>query len=369
VKEKNRLHLHLSHDAVIQLVDYRDHHPTPYIRERAAAILKIYEGKSPHWVANNGLLKKRDPDTVYSWLYSYSRYGIKGLFQRRRNPPQKLSRKEQRFVFLEILKKSPEDYGFHRQRWTLQLMQLGLSPLRRNYSSLSGIWYLLQRLYLSWKRGRPYTKSNDPNYNYKVRRIRGILGYCRRHPRKAALLAVDEFTFYRQPPVGYAWWRKGRCHQPKAKRARKQKKYKRIVGALNCVTGGIDVHMADKITVPVFIEFIQQLRKIYPDSMKLYILMDNWPSVHKHHKVLEKMEILDIEPAFTPTYTPAANPIERIWHKLTQEMIYHHRYSKNWLIFKEQIKHWFDLFHSPNKQTLRYAGLLNQNRAINVKLK
>lgn len=58
------------------LVDHRDHHPKPYVRERCAALLKIAEGQSPHAVARSGLLKPRDPDTVYGWLDWYERYGI-----------------------------------------------------------------------------------------------------------------------------------------------------------------------------------------------------------------------------------------------------------------------------------------------------
>jgi len=43
----------------------------PYQRERAAALLKIASGQSPHAVARHGLLVVRDPDTVYTWLARY----------------------------------------------------------------------------------------------------------------------------------------------------------------------------------------------------------------------------------------------------------------------------------------------------------
>ncbi len=47
------------------------HAEKPYQRERAAALLKIAAGRSPHWVAQHGLLVERDPDTVYGWLDRY----------------------------------------------------------------------------------------------------------------------------------------------------------------------------------------------------------------------------------------------------------------------------------------------------------
>jgi hypothetical protein len=62
-----------------QLLQLRDHDPRPFVRERGAALLKIAEGDSPHRVARRGLLKPRDPDTLYSWLDSYQASGVQGL--------------------------------------------------------------------------------------------------------------------------------------------------------------------------------------------------------------------------------------------------------------------------------------------------
>ena len=62
-----------------ELEHYRDHDPRPYVRERCGAILKIAEGATPHAVARQGLLKPRDPDTLYGWLQSYEEEGVAGL--------------------------------------------------------------------------------------------------------------------------------------------------------------------------------------------------------------------------------------------------------------------------------------------------
>jgi hypothetical protein len=69
----------LTEDQRQQLLQLRDHDPRPYVRERGAALLKIAEGEPPHRVAKHGLLKPRDPDTVYSWLDLYQASGIPGL--------------------------------------------------------------------------------------------------------------------------------------------------------------------------------------------------------------------------------------------------------------------------------------------------
>ena len=58
-----------------ELERIRDHDARPYMRERAAALLKVAAGLSPHWVAHFGLLKERDPDTLYHWLDRYLEAG------------------------------------------------------------------------------------------------------------------------------------------------------------------------------------------------------------------------------------------------------------------------------------------------------
>ena len=77
-----RVTLLLNDAAQKQLEAMRDHDPHPYLCERAAALLKIAQGQSGREVALKGLLKTRDPDTVYSWVERYEAEGIKGLVMR-----------------------------------------------------------------------------------------------------------------------------------------------------------------------------------------------------------------------------------------------------------------------------------------------
>jgi len=75
----HRRTLALSDDERAQLLSHRDHDPKPYVRERCAALLKIADGDAPYAVANAGLLRHRDPDTVYAWLDYYQHEGLPGL--------------------------------------------------------------------------------------------------------------------------------------------------------------------------------------------------------------------------------------------------------------------------------------------------
>ena len=60
----------------------RDTAEKAYLRERAAALLKIAAGTSAHAVAQHGLLRQRQPDTVYDWLNRYEAEGSNGLYIR-----------------------------------------------------------------------------------------------------------------------------------------------------------------------------------------------------------------------------------------------------------------------------------------------
>ena len=81
--------LALSDDERAELLYHRDHDPKPSVRERCAAVLKIADGQSPHAVAHAGLLRPRDPDTVYAWLDYYQDEGLPGLVGHQHGGPRR----------------------------------------------------------------------------------------------------------------------------------------------------------------------------------------------------------------------------------------------------------------------------------------
>ena len=62
-----------------ELEHYRDHDARPYVRERCSALLRIAAGETARAVARHGVLKPRDPDTLYGWLQVYEEEGVAGL--------------------------------------------------------------------------------------------------------------------------------------------------------------------------------------------------------------------------------------------------------------------------------------------------
>ncbi len=71
--------LTLTEEQRTALVQLRDRGPKAYLRERAAALVKIADGMSAAAVARSGLLRRRAPDTIYAWLTRFQAEGLAGL--------------------------------------------------------------------------------------------------------------------------------------------------------------------------------------------------------------------------------------------------------------------------------------------------
>jgi hypothetical protein len=72
-------HIILSSGQRQELIKLRDTADKPYLRERAAAILKVADGTPAAVVARQGLLRQRKPDTIYDWLNRFHDEGVSGL--------------------------------------------------------------------------------------------------------------------------------------------------------------------------------------------------------------------------------------------------------------------------------------------------
>jgi transposase len=374
-----------------QLKQIRDTHKNAYMRERAAAILKIAQGISPHQVALNGLLKTRKPDTVYDWVERFQSKGIPGLLiksGRGRKPaysPQ--SKEEAKKEILHTVRREPSQFGKHTSRWSLSYIMDVCKWLEVN--TLSGLSKLLKRLGISYKRGRSYIYSPDPNYQKKMDFIAQCLLKAWYAPEKYVLLYQDEFTIYRQPTIARDYEQMGK-YQPLAHRSHKSDTEFRGIGALNAVTGQVTYHQASKADIKQLIVFYDMVIKDYPGIETIYMVEDNWP-VHYHPDLLihlrpqdfpfpihfpsnwpkepsvkakrgvqkrsEEHEKLPIRIVQLPTYASWANPIEKLWRWVRQSILHLHRLSDEWQRLKQRVMDFIQAFAKGSDELLRYVGL------------
>jgi transposase len=62
-----------------ELYEVRDSHEKSHMREKAAILLKISDGMSPHAASQAGGLKVHHPDTIYKWMTWYEAEGLQRL--------------------------------------------------------------------------------------------------------------------------------------------------------------------------------------------------------------------------------------------------------------------------------------------------
>lgn len=378
-----------------QLERIRDTHKKAYMRECASAILQVSQGISPCKVALTGLLKPRKPDTVYGWIKRYQSEGISGLLVkpgRGRKPsysPKYESKQEAKEAILHTVRREPVMFGKPRSRWSLSYIADVCKWLRVN--TLSGLSKLLKRLGISYKRGRSYVYSPDPNYQQKMDLIAQCLLKAWYAPEKYVLLYQDEFTIYRQPTIDRDYEEMGNI-QPLARRSHKSDTEFRGMGALNAVTGQVTYHQASKANITQLTKFYDMVVVDYPKLETIYMVEDNWP-VHYHPDLLIHLQpqhfpfpvhvpgnwpkepslrakrkamkrkaklgdkLLPIQILQLPTYASWANPIEKLWRWVRQSVLHLHRLSDDWQTLKERVMDFIQSFRKGSKELLRYVGL------------
>ena len=101
-----------------------------------------------------------------------------------------------------------------------------LAPL-----SLPGIWQLLERFDIAYKRGRRYVHSPDPDYPVKAARLRSAWQEVLKEPMRCVLLYQDELTYYRCPTV-YCDYTMAGSDAPRAAQGTGYNTSRRIAGCL-----------------------------------------------------------------------------------------------------------------------------------------
>jgi DDE superfamily endonuclease/Winged helix-turn helix len=223
--------------------------------------------------------------------------------------------------------------------------------------SLSGVWRLLERWGLSYKRGRHYIHSPDPYYEAKRDYAHWCVAEARAHYPRVVTLYLDELTYYRQPSLASDWEQRGARHQPRAHSGYSSNKRRRVVATLDVVTGRVLYEQAWKIGVHRLAAFYPRLRRQYPEAEVIYVVQDNWP-IHFWPEVKQAAEDAGIELVRLPTYAPWLNPVEKLWRKLKQEVLHMHRLQDDWQALQERVTGFLDSLATGSAQLLHYVGLL-----------
>jgi hypothetical protein len=337
----------------------RDHHPIPYARERAAALLKIAAGWSVRRVAAEGLLRPRRPETVGEWVDRYLERGVVALVMRPgrgRKPAYvraNLSPEQATAAVLETVHRSPRAAGVDRSRWSLAALLTAVHWL--GALTLSGLCRLLARLGVRYRRCQEHLHSPDPEYDAKIAAVAEARAEAAARPGAVVFVYQDEFTAYRRPSVAQTWEKTGGPGRPAAL-GQKANNERRLIGALDAVDGRVFCWQRAQADVDTLIRYYGELAAAYPAAEVIYVAQDNWP-VHFYERVLEALESTKVKLLRLPTYAPWTNPIEKLWRRLKQEVLHQHDFGDDWEGLKAAICAWLQKWSGPSPGLLRYVGL------------
>jgi putative transposase len=254
------------------------------------------------------------------------------------------------------LQTPPAVCGQPGTRW--QLATLQTQPVFAGLTSVSGVWRRLAAWHLPYKRSRDHLHSPDPAYVPKLLALGAARLDALLHPETVTFLYSDEFTYYRQPEAGRAYWARGRGGQaqPRAERSTRSNTHRRIAGTLDAVTGRVVAHQASALRVKELARFLRQVRAAYGPARTLYLAWDNWPN-HHHAVVQAEAAAQRIHLLYLPTYAPWTNPIEKLWLGLKADVLRLHQQSDHWLALRARVTEWLATFAAGSRALLRYVGL------------
>lgn len=283
---------------------------------RANAMLLLYSGKSRSEVCR---LLEASRTVLRRWIRCYETHGEAGLVPARPGAPATTVDETVCGYLLELVRQSPQDRGFHRSRWSSEMLAMQIEEDLGVAIHASTVRRLLPRLGICWNRARPTLCIADPQKPQKMRAIRRALRRC---GPDTPVFYVDEVDIDLNPKIGHAWMPQGE-QMTIPTPGKNQKRY--LAGALHAETGKVVWVEGEKKNAFLFIRLLAALRRAYRQAKRLVIILDNY-IIHKSriaHCFLShnpKFQLL-----FQPVYHPWVNHIERLWKQLHDHVTRNHR--------------------------------------------
>ncbi len=226
--------------------------------------------------------------------------------------------------------------------------------------SLSGRWRLLRRLGLVYRRGQAHLHSPDPDYAAKLAAVRAARRQAAAPGGEVVLLYLDEFTYYRRPEPAPAYAPAGGPGPP-AEQGQAANRKRRVIGALDAVSGRLTSWQGDKAGARELGRFYAALRAAYPRAETIYVAQDNWP-VHFLPGVTGPLAGGPVRLLRLPTYAPWTNPIEKVWRKLQQELLRMHDFGDDWAGLQAAVAQWLARGADDPEGLRRYTGLRRRGK-------
>lgn len=299
---------------------YRSHRD-PKVRLRAHIVLLLAGGHPWSLVCGMLFCSTR---TISKWKRRFDDQGVEGLFKDRRHEGRPwVGRSWPKKVAELVLDVDPRKFGFLRSRWTCKLVTMVLLETYKLQVSEETVRRWLHGEGLVWRRPRPVLVKKDPEHDSKLEAIRDVL----------LNLAEDEIAVFQDevdvntnPKIGAMWMPRGQQAHVETP-GNNEKRY--LAGSLDWQTGHLLMTggaKGQRRNSALFIQHLKELNKELSDCRTIHVICDN-ARFHDCGAVNDYLQSPDnrIQLHFLPRYSPQANPIERVWWNLHENITRNHR--------------------------------------------
>ena len=176
------------------------------VGERAYYVLLADTGKSAPEIAKH---LKRNIITIRLWLNRYMEAGVSGL--KNHPPPGRPAQKTPLIekYLQEMLKKSPQDYGYQESGWQINIFRdwLQRQGIRACDNTIAKVLDKLDYVYKRFSKTMP---ENAPSSAEKKAKVSEIIDKIKENqPEELEVLFADESHFSNQPYVSRGWFKRG----------------------------------------------------------------------------------------------------------------------------------------------------------------
>lgn len=303
------------------LVDLYRRARDPQVRLRAHLLLRLAEGYS--WTLLAAVLVT-SPSTINRWRRRFLAGGLEAVVGPRRPRTSAWAAAWAAVVIGWVTLRVPTDFGLVRSRWTCATVALLLREEHGVQVSRETLRRWLHQAGLVWRRPRPVIGPPDPRRAQKLRKIRALLRHL---PANETAVFQDEADVNTNPEIGCMWMYRGRQAEVGTP-GTNVKRY--LAGSLHWRTGELILSEPGlSRNADLFLAHRDELRRRFRRYKVIHVICDK-AAFHNPVRCRKVREYLEkwgqrIRLHFLPTYAPEANPIERVWWHLREEITRNHR--------------------------------------------
>lgn len=201
------IHIELSSEAKQELLQVRQK-SSDYRSERALAVLHCADGKRPCQIAK---LLKRSSQAVCQWLHAYKKDAIEGL--KKNFSPGRPSLRESELIprLPEYLAKSPRDFGWGEDVWSVKVIMAQFEKENGRRVSRHTVIRALHDADYSAKRSKKTTPEHATSKQEKLERVKQIATEINelKNTGGVEVMFLDESHFSTDPYVVRGWSKRG----------------------------------------------------------------------------------------------------------------------------------------------------------------